>query len=211
MDLRGQDGRRDRARAQRRRRGAALPRDAARASSATDAAAARALVRRRARARSARRDARAGRPRPRALFDGADLVVVSPGVPSFAALEAFEARGRRGHRRARARVAVRRRRPSSLIGGTNGKSTTTALVGAMLERAGKKTFVGGNFGDAARRGRRASRSTCSSLEISSFQAERVPTLHARAHALLNITDDHLDRYPSFDAYARREGQPVRRA
>ena len=35
------------------------------------------------------------------------------------------------------------------------------------------------------------------LEISSFQAERVPTLHARAHALLNITDDHLDRYPSF--------------
>src|SRR4029079_18879054 len=43
--------------------------------------------------------------------------------------------------------------------------------------------------------------------ISSFQAERVPTLHARAHALLNITDDHLDRYPSFDAYAHAKGNP----
>jgi UDP-N-acetylmuramoylalanine--D-glutamate ligase len=48
------------------------------------------------------------------------------------------------------------------------------------------------------------------LEISSFQAERVPTLHARVHALLNITDDHLDRYPDFSAYARAKGNPFER-
>src|SRR6185369_11148916 len=44
-------------------------------------------------------------------------------------------------------------------------------------------------------------------EISSFQAERVPSLHARVHALLNITDDHLDRYPNFAAYAHAKGNP----
>jgi UDP-N-acetylmuramoylalanine--D-glutamate ligase len=48
------------------------------------------------------------------------------------------------------------------------------------------------------------------LEISSFQAERVPTLHARAHALLNITDDHLDRYDGFDDYADAKGNPFAR-
>ena len=48
------------------------------------------------------------------------------------------------------------------------------------------------------------------VEISSFQAERVPTLHARAHALLNITDDHLDRYASFAAYAQAKGNPFER-
>ena len=93
-----------------------------------------------------------------------------------------------------------------MVGGTNGKSTTTALLGAMLTACGRNAFVGGNFGTPA----------CEAvglghalwvLEISSFQAERVPTLHARAHALLNITDDHLDRYPDFDAYTWAKGNP----
>lgn len=140
-----------------------------------------------------------------AIFALADLVVISPGVPSFPALEAFEARGGEviGEMELASRFVTA---PIALIGGTNGKSTTTALVGAILEAAGQRAFVGGNFGtplaevvdqqwDAI------------VLEISSFQAERVPTLHARAHALLNITDDHLDRYPSFDAYARAKGNP----
>jgi UDP-N-acetylmuramoylalanine--D-glutamate ligase len=136
-------------------------------------------------------------------FANADLVVVSPGVPSFAALDAFEATGREviGEMELASRFVTA---PIALIGGTNGKSTTTALTGLMLEKSGKKTFVGGNFGvplaevvddpwDVL------------VLEISSFQAERVPTLHARAHALLNITDDHLDRYKTFDDYANAKG------
>ena len=142
---------------------------------------------------------------PEAIFARADLVIISPGVPSFPALERFEQSGREviGEMELASRLVTA---PIALIGGTNGKSTTTALVAAMLGEAGKKTFIGGNFGqplaevvgelwDAL------------VLEISSFQAERVPTLHARAHALLNITDDHLDRYASFAAYADAKGNP----
>jgi len=142
---------------------------------------------------------------PDEVFAGADLVVVSPGVPSFPALEAFERSGREviGELELASRLydgAI------VLVGGTNGKSTTTALVGAMLEAAGRRTFVGGNFGvpPAEVVGQPFEVWV---LEISSFQAERVPTLHARAHALLNVTDDHLDRYPDFAAYARAKGNP----
>jgi UDP-N-acetylmuramoylalanine--D-glutamate ligase len=99
--------------------------------------------------------------------------------------------------------------PVVLVGGTNGKSTTTALTGAMLERAGMRTFVGGNFGTPLAEAVGGAWDALV-LEISSFQAERVPTLHARAHALLNITDDHLDRYPSFQAYADAKGNPFAR-
>jgi UDP-N-acetylmuramoylalanine--D-glutamate ligase len=142
------------------------------------------------------------------LFVGRDLCVISPGVPSFAALLAFERGGGEviGEMELASRFVSA---PIALIGGTNGKSTTTALVGAMLEADGRRTFVGGNFGvplaevtdgiwDAL------------VLEISSFQAERVPTLHARVHALLNITDDHLDRYAGLDAYADAKGNPFTR-
>ncbi len=140
-----------------------------------------------------------------AIFTSADRVVISPGVPSFPALEAFEQSGREviGEMELASRCV---RAPIVLIGGTNGKSTTTALIGEMLAHGGKRVFVGGNFGVPLAE-------VVSEpwdylvLEISSFQAERIPTLHARAHALLNITDDHLDRYPSFDAYAHAKGNP----
>ncbi|WP_437309077.1 UDP-N-acetylmuramoyl-L-alanine--D-glutamate ligase [Sorangium sp. So ce388] len=143
-----------------------------------------------------------------ALFEGADLVVVSPGVPSFPALDAFERSGREviGELELASRYVSA---PIALIGGTNGKSTTTALTGAMLERAGLRTFVGGNFGTPLAEVVGEAWDVLV-LEISSFQAERVPTLHARAHALLNITDDHLDRYPSFAAYADAKGNPFER-
>ncbi|WP_437837542.1 UDP-N-acetylmuramoyl-L-alanine--D-glutamate ligase [Sorangium sp. So ce1153] len=143
-----------------------------------------------------------------ALFEGADLVVVSPGVPSFPALDAFERSGREviGELELASRFVSA---PIALIGGTNGKSTTTALTGAMLERAGLRTFVGGNFGTPLAEVVGEAWDVLV-LEISSFQAERVPTLHARAHALLNITDDHLDRYPSFAAYADAKGNPFER-
>jgi UDP-N-acetylmuramoylalanine--D-glutamate ligase len=141
-----------------------------------------------------------------AAFAGADLVVISPGVPSFPALEAFEKSGREviGEMELASRYFTDT--PIALVGGTNGKSTTTALVGHILEKAGRKVFVGGNFGTPLAEVVGQSFDVLV-LEISSFQAERVPTLHASAHALLNITDDHLDRYPSFEAYANAKGNP----
>ena len=143
---------------------------------------------------------------PVSLFKGQDLVVISPGVPSFAALEAYEEHG--GVVIGEMELASRffPTTPIVLVGGTNGKSTTTALVHAMLEAAGKKAFIGGNFGQPLAEVVGQSFDVIV-LEISSFQAERVPTLHAAVHVLLNITDDHLDRYPSFQAYADAKGNP----
>lgn len=145
---------------------------------------------------------------PEEMFARADLVVISPGVPSFPALEAFEATGREviGEMELSARFVTA---PIALIGGTNGKSTTTALVAAMCAAAGKKTFIGGNFGQPLAEVVDEPWDVLV-LEISSFQAERVPTLHAKVHALLNITDDHLDRYATFSAYADAKGNPFLR-
>ena len=140
-----------------------------------------------------------------AVFQSADLIVISPGVPPFPAVIAAEKSGVPviGEMELASRFVSA---PIALIGGTNGKSTTTALVFEMLSRAGKKTFVGGNFGTPLAEVTGEPWDAIV-LEISSFQAERVPTLHARVHALLNITDDHLDRYPTFEAYAHAKGNP----
>jgi len=136
---------------------------------------------------------------------GCDLVVVSPGVPRHPVLDELEQGGAElvGELELASRFL---RAPVVLIGGTNGKSTVTALVGAMLERAGKKVFVGGNYGVPLCEAVAAQPDVCV-VEISSFQAERVPTLRARVHALLNVSDDHLDRYDDFDDYARAKGNP----
>jgi UDP-N-acetylmuramoylalanine--D-glutamate ligase len=138
----------------------------------------------------------------------ADLVVVSPGVPDFPALAHAERSGREviGELELASRFVEA---PIVLIGGTNGKSTTTALTAEMFRAQGKRTFVGGNFGIPLAEAVGVSYDVCV-VEISSFQAERLPTLRARAHALLNITDDHLDRYVDFTAYARAKGNPFER-
>jgi UDP-N-acetylmuramoylalanine--D-glutamate ligase len=74
----------------------------------------------------------------------------------------------------------------------------------MLVEAGKRAFVGANFGVPLSLAAGKSFDVLV-LEVSSFQMERAPTFHPRVAALLNITDDHLDRYPSFDAYAAAKG------
>ncbi len=132
----------------------------------------------------------------------ADMVVVSPGVPAFAGLLEAERAGVEviGELELACRFV---RAPLGVIGGTNGKSTVTTWLGQMIGDLGK-VFVGGNLGTplASHVHEPWDRVI---LEISSFQAERVPTLHPRAAALLNITDDHLDRYDGFDAYADAKG------
>jgi len=135
----------------------------------------------------------------------ADVVVVSPGVPSFAGLEAAE----RTHVPIWGEVELATRcmlhpAPIVAVGGTNGKSTTTTLVGELLAEGGKQVFVGGNLGEPLS-SHADERFDLVALEVSSFQMERVDKFHPRVGILLNITDDHLDRYPSFDAYAQAKG------
>jgi len=143
-------------------------------------------------------------------LERADLVVVSPGVPTFAALEAAEARGAVviGEIELATRLVDL---PVIAITGSNGKSTTTTLVGDLLRAAGKRPFVGGNLGDPPAAmvprpgGPTALEHDVLVLEISSFQAERMPLLRARSAAILNITPNHLDRYDYFASYCNAKG------
>src|SRR6185295_4368976 len=95
-------------------------------------------------------------------------------------------------------------RPILAIGGTNGKSTTTTLVGSLLEAGGLQVFVGGNLGTPATEAI-VGEWDAIVLEVSSFQLERAPTFRPKLSLLLNVTEDHLDRYPSFQAYADAKG------
>jgi UDP-N-acetylmuramoylalanine--D-glutamate ligase len=145
------------------------------------------------------------------LFRRVDRIVVSPGVPPLPALEAAESGGVPIVSEISLAASFVR---STLIGitGTNGKSTVTELVGEMCRASGRPTFVGGNLGiplseavgtPAAQEGGYAV------VELSSFQLERVPGMRVNAAALLNVTDDHLDRYSSIDAYAAAKGEIFR--
>lgn len=138
----------------------------------------------------------------------ADLVVVSPGVPPFAELAAAEKAGVRIWGEVELAVQALRHAgphcPIVAVGGTNGKSTTTELVGAMLAAAGKKIFVGGNLGEPlAAHADEAFDAIV--LEVSSFQMERAPAFRPRVSILLNVTPDHLDRYDGMDGYAAAKG------
>jgi UDP-N-acetylmuramoylalanine--D-glutamate ligase len=140
-----------------------------------------------------------------ARLSESDLIVVSPGVPSFWALEEAENQGIPAIGEVElACLALRHQAPVIAVGGTNGKSTTTMLIGALLEAEGKRVFTGGNLGEplAAHADEVFDAIV---LEVSSFQMERVAAFHPRVSVLLNITDDHLDRYPSFEAYAGAKG------
>lgn len=135
----------------------------------------------------------------------ADLIVVSPGVPMFAGLAAAEAKGVRIWGEVELAVqALTNPAPVVAIGGTNGKSTTTTLVGELLERAGKKVFVGGNLGEPLAAHADEAFDVVV-LEVSSFQMERVESFKPVVSVLLNVSPDHLDRYPSEAAYAAAKG------
>jgi UDP-N-acetylmuramoylalanine--D-glutamate ligase len=136
-------------------------------------------------------------------FERADLIVVSPGVPTFGQLARAEQAGVPviGELALAARFI---RAPLLLVGGTNGKSTTTSLLGDLLKAAGMRVFVGGNLGTPAAEAV-GQELDAAVLEVSSFQLERAPGLKAKVSLLLNITEDHLDRYASFQDYADAKG------
>ncbi len=92
--------------------------------------------------------------------------------------------------------------PMVAITGTKGKTTTTALVGAMFRRAGKTTHVGGNIGNALINETFVAQSGDWVIaEVSSFQLESIRSFKPRIAAILNLSPDHLDRYHSMDEYS----------
>ena len=143
-------------------------------------------------------------------LEAAEVVVVSPGVPAFPELVAAEARGASVIGEIELATRLARSVPVVAITGSNGKSTTTLLVGELLRAAGKRPFVGGNLGDppseiVSAGPARTEAPEAWVLEVSSFQAERMPRFHPKAAALLNLSPNHLDRYDGFEAYARAKG------
>ena len=134
---------------------------------------------------------------------GIDLVVVSPGVPL--ALPIFaEARLRGVEVIGEVELASRFiEEPIFGVTGTNGKSTTTALCGHLLATAGLQVFTGGNLGDAlSNRVLWKGTLDATVCELSSYQLESIVSLRCAAATVLNVTPDHLDRYPSLDEYAK---------
>ena len=144
------------------------------------------------------------------VFLAHDLVVVSPGVPwDLPQLQATRARG----------IPVVPEievaswylsDPIVGVTGSNGKTTTTTLLGKMLEASGFPTFVGGNIGVPLSSA--VDRVTTGSIivsELSSFQLEAIRDFRPHVAVLLNISPNHLDRHPSFEAYAQAKRQIFR--
>jgi UDP-N-acetylmuramoylalanine--D-glutamate ligase len=138
---------------------------------------------------------------PVEVFTQADLIVVSPGVP-LELPELKEAQSRRIPIIGELELASRfLQLPVVAISGTNGKTTTTALVGDMLKHSGKRVFVGGNIGNPLiTLIDEKEPFEVAVVEVSSFQLDAMETFHPQVAILLNISEDHLDRYPSFADY-----------
>jgi UDP-N-acetylmuramoylalanine--D-glutamate ligase len=135
-------------------------------------------------------------------FMSADLIVLSPGVP-VELPEIQRARSAGVEVIGELELASRwLRGPIVAITGTKGKSTTTTLVGRMLEAAGKRVMVGGNIGyPVSAQVDTSTADTVHVIEASSFQLETTDRFKPWIAALLNFSPDHLDRHPDEAAYA----------
>lgn len=101
--------------------------------------------------------------------------------------------------------------PVLAVTGSNGKSTVTSLVAALLEAQGFNAAAGGNLGPPALELLERDRVDAYVLEISSFQLETTRSLKPRAAALLNISPDHIDRHGSLERYAALKGSLLNHA
>jgi UDP-N-acetylmuramoylalanine--D-glutamate ligase len=135
-------------------------------------------------------------------FRRQDLIVVSPGVPSNTPeLSQVRTLGtpiigelELGAQFLQGQIVA--------ITGSNGKTTTTTLIGEILKASGEPTLVGGNIGrPVVDMVGESTPESWSVLEVSSFQLETIQTFHPKIALVLNITPDHLDRHGSFEAYA----------
>ncbi len=141
-------------------------------------------------------------PHRSAVFQRSDLIVLSPGV-SHTIAPLAEARS--GGVQVIGEVELASRfiqAPIVAVTGTNGKTTTTELLGRMLKNSGIQTFVGGNIGNPLiEYVSSGQKERLVVAEISSFQLDTIDCFRPKVSILLNITADHLDRYPNFEAYA----------
>jgi UDP-N-acetylmuramoylalanine--D-glutamate ligase len=135
-------------------------------------------------------------------FEKADLVVVSPGVAHTIG-PVMRAREQGIAVIGEIELASRFiKEPILAVTGTNGKTTTSEILGSMLMHSGFNVFVGGNIGNPLiGYADGEQRADFIVAEISSFQLDTIDTFRPKIGVLLNITVDHLDRYPNFDAYA----------
>jgi len=137
------------------------------------------------------------------FFGTPELIVVSPGIPlTIAALAQARVRGVPiiGEL---ALAAALVKTPIIAVTGTNGKSTVTELLGEMFRAAERPVFVGGNLGTPLAEyllGPRQAELLV--LEVSSFQLDTAPGFAPAVALLLNISPDHLDRYPDYESYAK---------
>jgi UDP-N-acetylmuramoylalanine--D-glutamate ligase len=146
-----------------------------------------------------------------ASFTGADLVVMSPGVPMLPGLRA--ARDAGVEVVAEIELAFRCLVPGAkvlAITGTNGKSTTTALTGALCAHAGRPSFCGGNLGnmpmiDAVDHPANVAGGLIV-VEVAAFMLEHCTSFAPDAGILTNITPDHLDRFGTLERYAEMKGR-----
>jgi len=144
-------------------------------------------------------------------FTTADLVVMSPGVPTLPEMVAARAAGVEVI--AEIELAYRFLDPGATllaITGTNGKSTTTALTGKLCEASGRPTFCGGNLGnmpliDAVDHPANVPGGLIVA-EVAAFMLENCSTFRAKAGVLTNITEDHLERFGTMARYAEMKGR-----
>jgi UDP-N-acetylmuramoylalanine--D-glutamate ligase len=146
-------------------------------------------------------------PQSDGAFAGADLIVLSPGVPPDA--DVVEAARRRGVRVIGELELASWFIQGEIIGitGANGKTTTTALTGHILQACGIPAQVGGNIGTPPASMVNTSRAgQWNVLELSSFQLETTESFRAHIGAALNVTPDHLDRHYTMEKYAEAKAR-----
>ena len=146
-------------------------------------------------------------------WDRMDAMVISPGIPHhLPAPHPAAARAAQAGIEIISEVEIAlRARPAArlvVVTGTNGKSTTTALLGHCLSTAGIPVAVGGNIGDAACNLQDPGRDGVIVLEMSSYQLETTPALRADIAVLLNITPDHLDRHGGMTGYVAAKARAL---
>src|SRR5262249_30108687 len=144
-------------------------------------------------------------------FTAADLVVMSPGVPTLPEMVAARAAGVEVI--AEIELAYRFLDPGATliaITGTNGKSTTTALTGKLCESSGRPTFCGGNLGnmpliDAVDHPANVPGGLVVA-EVAAFMLENCTSFAPKVGVLTNVTADHLDRFGTMERYAEMKGR-----
>jgi len=139
----------------------------------------------------------------RSTFENVDLIIISPGVPhTIAPIQRAKDNGIPVLSEIELAASLIKE-PIAAVTGTNGKTTCVTLLGKMLKSSGMKTFVGGNIGKPLIDYIESEeKDDIVVVELSSFQLDTTQTLRPKVGVLLNISEDHMDRYPDFHAYAK---------